>query len=77
VLAVQEFLSWFLTENFDRGAADADLTFTGSGNNDYDFVGSLIAKSIKLNGHFMLHFDEDLLTDWPSRGYTATHWTEI
>ncbi len=58
-------------------APDATVTLTGGGSGDYDFVGSLIAKSIKLNGHFMFHFDEDLLTDGPSRGYTATHWTEI
>ena len=47
------------------------------GSSDYDFVGSLIAKSIKLNGHFMFHYDEDLITSGPTRGYTATHWTEI
>ena len=44
---------------------------------DYDFVGSCIAKSIKLNGHFMFHFDEDLLVDGPSRGFTAVRWAEL
>jgi hypothetical protein len=58
-------------------APDAAVTLTGGGSSDYDFVGSLVAKSIKLNGHFMFHYDEDLMTSGPSRGYTATHWTEI
>jgi hypothetical protein len=58
-------------------APDADVTLTGGGTSDYDFVGSLVAKSIKLNGHFMFHYDEDLITSGPSRGYVATHWTEI
>lgn len=58
-------------------APDAVVTLTGGGTDDYDFVGSLIAKSIKLNGHFTFHFDEDLITDGPTRGYTATRWREI
>jgi len=58
-------------------APDAAITLTGGGSDDYDFVGSCIGKSIKLNGHFMFHFDEELLTDGPSRGYIATHWAEL
>jgi hypothetical protein len=58
-------------------APDAAVTLGGGGSNTYDFVGTCIAKSISINGHFMFHYDEDLLTDGPSRGYTATHWTEI
>jgi len=58
-------------------APDAAMTLSGGGSNDYDFVGSCIAKSVSINGHFQFHFDEDLLTSGPSRGYTATHWSEI
>jgi hypothetical protein len=58
-------------------APDAAVTLTGGGSNDYDFVGSLIAKSIKLNGHFQFHFDEDLLAHGPTRGYTAVRWAEL
>jgi hypothetical protein len=58
-------------------APDAAITLNGGGSDDYDFVGSCIGKSIRLNGHFMFHFDEDLLADGPSRGYTATRWHEI
>jgi len=58
-------------------APDASITLSGGGNNDYDIVGSVIARSIGINGHFQFHFDEDLLTSGPSRGYTAVHWSEI
>jgi hypothetical protein len=58
-------------------APDADIRLNGGGNNNYDFVGSCIGKTVTMNGHFMFHYDEDLLTDGPSRGYTATHWSEI
>jgi hypothetical protein len=57
-------------------APDADLTLSGGGSNDYDIVGSVVAKSIKINGHFSFHYDEDLRTKG-YRGYTATHWSEI
>jgi len=58
-------------------APEAAVTLTGGGTDTYDFVGACIAKSITLNGHFMFHYDEDLITDGPSSGYVATHWTEI
>jgi hypothetical protein len=58
-------------------APDAAITLSGGGSNDYDFVGSCIGKSIRINGHFQFHFDEDLLVHGPSRGYMATHWNEI
>jgi hypothetical protein len=58
-------------------APEAAITLVGGGSDTYDFVGSCIGKSVTINGHFMFHFDEDLLTDGPSRGYTATHWSEI
>jgi hypothetical protein len=58
-------------------APDAALTLSGGGSSDYDFIGSCVAKSLNINGHFMFHFDEDLLNSGPSRGYTAVHWSEI
>jgi hypothetical protein len=48
-------------------ADNASLTLTGGGSSTYDIVGSIIAKSIIFNGHFMFHFDEDLLTAGPKR----------
>lgn len=58
-------------------APDASLTLNGGGSNNYDFVGSCVAKSVTFNGHFMFHYDQDLLNSGASRGYFAVHWSEI
>lgn len=58
-------------------APDASLSLSGGGSNNYDFTGSCIAKSVTFNGHFMFHYDEDLLNASASRGYFAVHWSEI
>ncbi len=58
-------------------APDAALTLNGGGSNNYDFVGSCVAKSVTFNGHFMFHYDQDLLNSGASRGYFAVHWSEI
>ncbi|HEV2207440.1 MAG TPA: hypothetical protein VG167_01610 [Verrucomicrobiae bacterium] len=58
-------------------APEAAVSMGGGGSNPYDFVGSLICKSVTMNGHFNFHFDEDLLRDGPARGYVATGWTEL
>jgi hypothetical protein len=58
-------------------APEAAVTLNGGGSDSYDFVGSCIAKSITLNGHFMFHFDEDLLINGPASGYRAIRWSEI
>jgi len=58
-------------------APDADIKLNGGGGIDYDFVGSLIAKTVTVDGHFKFHFDEDLLNAGPSRGYLAVSWTEL
>jgi hypothetical protein len=42
-------------------APEADFTLNGGGGGGTDFVGSVIAKSITMNGHFSFHFDENLL----------------
>ena len=57
-------------------ANNASLTLSGGGSSSYDIVGSIIAKSVTFNGHFMFHFDEDLLTK-ASRGYFAKSWAEL
>jgi hypothetical protein len=41
-------------------APAADLALGGGGNNLYDYQGAIAAKSISLNGHFAIHFDENL-----------------
>ncbi len=58
-------------------APDADFSLGGGGNNTYDFCGSIIARSIAVNGHFNFHFDEDLLRSGPLKGYVARSWREL
>jgi len=41
-------------------APQADFTLGGGGNNTYDFIGAVVTRSVKLNGHFNFHFDENL-----------------
>ena len=56
---------------------NAEFTIGGGGNDVYDFEGSVIAKTIKVNGHYRFHFDEDLARSGPSFGYVATSWREL
>ena len=58
-------------------APEANLTLNGGGNNN-GIIGASITKSINaMNGHYDFHFDEDLLSSGPSRGYVVTSWKEL
>jgi len=57
-------------------APEVSLTLNGGGNNN-GFIGSCIVNSITMHGHYDFHFDQALLKNGPSRGYTATSWTEL
>jgi hypothetical protein len=54
----------------------AEFHLGGGGNNTYDFVGAAVAKEIKMNGHFHFHFDENLISTGPNRGYLIYTWNE-
>jgi hypothetical protein len=58
-------------------APDADLKLSGGGSSTFDINGSVIAKSVTFSGHFMFHFDEDLINSGASRGYFAKSWAEL
>ena len=58
-------------------APEASFTLGGGGNNTYDFVGSSVTKTITMNGHFNFHFDENLLSAGPVRGFAAASWREL
>jgi choice-of-anchor A domain-containing protein len=58
-------------------APEADFSLGGGGNSNFDFIGSVIARSISMNGHFSFHFDENLLRVGAARGYAATTWKEL
>ncbi len=58
-------------------APNAAVKLNGGGNDTLDLVGALIAKSITLNGHFNVHYDE-CLTDDPSNSlFVIKSWDEI
>jgi hypothetical protein len=60
-------------------APNAALTLSGSGDPKIpiDYQGACAVNTIKLNGHFNFHFDENLRRAGPMRGYQLTSWTEI
>jgi hypothetical protein len=58
-------------------APNAEFTLGGGGNNIYDFVGASVTSTVKMNGHFNFHYDENLKRIGPSRGYIVTSWNEI
>ena len=57
-------------------APEADIKLGGGGNTAYDVVGSIIGNTITMNGHFNLHFDENLLKAGPFR-VVASSWREL
>jgi hypothetical protein len=57
-------------------APDAAFELGGGGTDTYDFVGSSITKSVKMNGHFNFHYDENLRFVGPSRGFIPNWWLE-
>lgn len=56
-------------------APGADVTLNGGGNNN-GLVGSLIANSITMNGHYAIHYDESLATNGPAI-YVIQSWQEL
>jgi len=58
-------------------APSAVLTLSGGGSDVIDYQGACVAKSIKLNGHFKFHYDENLAKAGPLRAFVAGSWTEL
>src|SRR5260221_1495909 len=57
-------------------APNADFQLGGGGSSTYDFVGASVTKSVKMNGHFNFHYDENLRRNGMGRGYIPTNWKE-
>ncbi len=57
-------------------APNADYTLGGGGNDTWDFVGASVTRTVKMNGHFNFHFDENLARIGPGRGYIPVSWNE-
>jgi len=58
-------------------APQAAFSLNGSGNSTYDFVGASITSSVRMNGNFKFHYDENLARVGPSRGFVLTSWNEL
>jgi len=58
-------------------APQAVFSLGGGGTTTYDFIGSSITKSAKMNGHFNFHYDENLSTLTTLAGYDAISWEEM
>lgn len=56
-------------------APEVNLSLGGGGSTPYDLIGSIVAYSITINGHFNVHYDE-YLRGYGWKGYTAINWTE-
>jgi hypothetical protein len=58
-------------------APNADMDFNGGGNNVYDCVGAVVAKSADFNGHFHFHYDEKLGRVGGKSQFRVAYWSEI
>jgi hypothetical protein len=58
-------------------APNAALTLNGGGSSVTDFVGAIIASTIKMNGHYNFHYDEALRNYRGAGRYLITQWNEI
>jgi hypothetical protein len=58
-------------------APEATFTLGGGGSTDYDFQGAVTVQSIGMNGHFNLHYDQNLRRQAPSSGFTVSSWREL
>jgi hypothetical protein len=58
-------------------APNADFTLGGGGSDPYDFVGASVTGTVRLNGHYNFHYDENLERVGPRNGVVITSWNEI
>lgn len=58
-------------------APQAAFTMTGGGNTIYNLVGSAVAKTIKLNGKYQVHYDESLSQIAAGAHYYVASWQEV
>lgn len=57
-------------------APEAAFTLGGGGSTPYDFIGASVTKTVKMNGKFNFHYDENLRRNGKGRGYIPTNWKE-
>jgi hypothetical protein len=57
-------------------APEADLTLNGGGSAN-NFCGAVVAKTITMKGHYLIHYDQALQGFGPKRGYVVSSWQEL
>ena len=57
-------------------APSAAFTLGGGGSTPIDFIGASVTKTVKMNGHFNFHYDENLRRNGMGRGFIPTNWRE-
>lgn len=57
-------------------APQAALQLSGGGSDVEDFIGAVVADTVKMNGKFQFHYDEALAEFGPTRGFRITRWIE-
>jgi hypothetical protein len=55
----------------------ADFQLGGGGATMLDFIGASVTKSVRMNGHYRFHYDENLARNGMARGYIPTNWREL
>ena len=58
-------------------APNADFVLGGGGNNNYDYQGATVVKNVRMNGHFNVHYDENLGRRGPLGTLAMTSWREL
>jgi hypothetical protein len=58
-------------------APNANFALNGGGNNDYDFAGASVTKTVSMHGHFKFHYDERLGRVVGPVRYRAASWNEL
>jgi hypothetical protein len=58
-------------------APNAAFTLGGGGNTTFDFTGSSVTFTVKMNGSYNFHYDENLTKVGPGRGYIPVNWKEL
>jgi choice-of-anchor A domain-containing protein len=58
-------------------APNAAFTLGGGGNDIKDFSGAGVVSSVKMNGHFKFHYDENLGRTLRNPSFVITSWNEI
>jgi hypothetical protein len=58
-------------------APEAAITLNGGGGNGLDYQGAMVVNSLTSNGHFSMHYDQNLAREPIAGNYVLSSWTEL